>query len=86
MTVEPFRGTRCSCRPALSQTTTSFSDWDANSTSRLGDHRPRWRVLTVLFLVNTLGNLRGRHFLERWGFSAIAAVLAVLCAAIAVFR
>jgi hypothetical protein len=43
-------------------------------------------VLMGLFLLNTLGNLRGRHPLERWGFSAITAVLAVLCAAIAVYR
>lgn len=43
-------------------------------------------VLVGLFLLNTLGNLRGRHPLERWGFSAITAVLAVLCAAIAVYR
>jgi hypothetical protein len=43
-------------------------------------------ALTGLFLLNTLGNLRGRHPMERWGFSAITAVLAVLCAAIAVYR
>ena len=43
-------------------------------------------VLAGVFLLNTLGNLRGRHPLERWGFGAITAVLAVLCAAIAVYR
>ena len=43
-------------------------------------------VLVGLFLFNTLGNLRGRHPLERLGFSAITSGLAVLCAAIAVYR
>ncbi len=43
-------------------------------------------ALMMLFLLNTLGNLRGRHPLERWGFSAITTGLAVLCAAIAVCR
>ena len=43
-------------------------------------------VLAGVFLLNTLGNLQGRHPLERWGFSAITGLLAVLCAIIAVHR
>jgi hypothetical protein len=40
--------------------------------------------LTVLFALNTLGNLRGRHPLERWGASTMTALLSVSCALIAV--
>jgi hypothetical protein len=36
-----------------------------------------------LFVLNTLGNARGRHPLERWGAGTVTAVLAVLCAVIA---
>jgi hypothetical protein len=37
----------------------------------------------ALFVLNTLGNVRGRHPLERWGAGTVTAVLAVLCAVIA---
>jgi hypothetical protein len=40
--------------------------------------------LCGLFAVNTLGNLGGRHPVERWGMSAVTASLAVLCALLAV--
>ena len=33
----------------------------------------------LLFAVNTLGNLAGRHPLERWGMGTLTACLAVLC-------
>jgi hypothetical protein len=39
--------------------------------------------LAALFVLNTVGNVRGRHPLERWGAGSITAVLAVLCALIA---
>jgi hypothetical protein len=38
----------------------------------------------VLFAANTLGNLAGRHPAERWGMSAVTAVLTVLCALLAI--
>jgi hypothetical protein len=41
-------------------------------------------VLTGLFALNTLANLRGRHPAERWGASAVTATLVVLCTLIAV--
>jgi hypothetical protein len=52
---------------------------------RVEKGRPRtlW-CLVVLFAVNTVGNLRGRHPFERWGQGTVAALLAVLCALIAV--
>ncbi len=39
--------------------------------------------LAALFVLNTLGNARGRHPLERWGAGTVTATLAVLCALIA---
>jgi hypothetical protein len=33
----------------------------------------------LLFAVNTVGNLAGRHPLERWGMGALTASLSVLC-------
>jgi hypothetical protein len=36
-----------------------------------------------LFAVNTLGNLAGRHPLERWGMGALTACLTVLCVLLA---
>ena len=39
--------------------------------------------LAALFGLNTLGNSRGRHPLERWGASTVTAILAILCALIA---
>jgi hypothetical protein len=39
--------------------------------------------LAVLFGLNTLGNARGRHPLERWGAGAVTALLAVCCALLA---
>jgi hypothetical protein len=39
--------------------------------------------LAALFGLNTLGNARGRHPLERWGAAGITAALAILCALIA---
>jgi hypothetical protein len=38
----------------------------------------------VLFAVNTVGNLAGRHPLERWGMGALTACLAVLCVLLAI--
>jgi len=43
-------------------------------------------VLVGLFALNTLGNLAGRHLLERWGAGGITAVLTVACAYIAAAR
>ncbi len=43
-------------------------------------------VLVGLFALNTLGNLAGRHPVERWGAGGITAVLTILCAWIAVKR
>ena len=40
-------------------------------------------VFAALFAVNTLGNLAGRHPLERWGMGALTACLTVLCALLA---
>jgi hypothetical protein len=40
-------------------------------------------VFAVLFGVNTLGNLAGRHPLERWGMGALTACLTVLCVLLA---
>jgi hypothetical protein len=40
----------------------------------------------VLFALNTLGNLSGRHPVERFGAGALTAVLTVLCIAIALAR
>ena len=39
--------------------------------------------LAALFALNTLGNTRGRHPLERWGAGTVTAVLAILCAVLA---
>jgi hypothetical protein len=39
--------------------------------------------LAALFALNTLGNTRGRHPVERWGASTVTALLAVLCAVLA---
>jgi hypothetical protein len=39
--------------------------------------------LAALFVLNTLGNARGRHPLERWGAGSVTAVLAVLCVLLA---
>src|ERR1700709_48649 len=36
-------------------------------------------VFAALFAVNTLGNLAGRHPVERWGSGAVTACLTVLC-------
>jgi hypothetical protein len=43
-------------------------------------------VLAGLFALNTVGNLAGRHPVERWGAGGITAVLAILCAWIAATR
>jgi hypothetical protein len=43
-------------------------------------------VLVGLFALNTLGNLAGRHPVERWGAGGITAVLTVACAYIASTR
>ena len=40
-------------------------------------------VLAALFGVNTVGNLAGRHPVERWGMGALTLALAVLCALLA---
>lgn len=40
-------------------------------------------VVAALFAVNTLGNLAGRHPLERWGMGALTACLTVLCVLLA---
>ena len=40
-------------------------------------------VFAALFAVNTLGNLAGRHPLERWGMSALTACLTVVCVLLA---
>ena len=39
--------------------------------------------LTAVLVLNTLGNARGRHPVERWGAGAVTALLAVLCAVMA---
>jgi len=38
----------------------------------------------LLFAVNTVGNLAGRHPLERWGMGALTACLTVLCVLLAI--
>jgi hypothetical protein len=43
-------------------------------------------VLVGLFALNTVGNLVGRHPIERWGAGGITAVLTILCAWIAATR
>jgi hypothetical protein len=43
-------------------------------------------VLVGLFALNTVGNLAGRHPVERWGAGGITAVLTILCAWIAATR
>ncbi|NYJ07060.1 hypothetical protein [Petropleomorpha daqingensis] len=40
-------------------------------------------AFAALFAVNTLGNLAGRHPLERWGMGALTACLTVLCVLLA---
>jgi hypothetical protein len=40
--------------------------------------------LTAVLVLNTLGNARGRHPVERWGAGSVTALLAVLCAVMAV--
>jgi hypothetical protein len=39
--------------------------------------------LASLFALNTLGNARGRHPLERWGAGTVTAFLSILCAVMA---
>jgi uncharacterized membrane protein YhdT len=41
-------------------------------------------VFAALFAVNTLGNVAGRHPVERWGMGAITGCLTVLCVLLAV--
>src|SRR3954451_23694536 len=36
-------------------------------------------AFAVLFAVNTVGNLAGRHPVERWGLGTLTACLSVLC-------
>ncbi len=43
-------------------------------------------VLVGLFVLNTAGNMSGRHPIERWGMSGLTAALAVLCVLIALSR
>jgi hypothetical protein len=43
-------------------------------------------ALVGLFALNTVGNLAGRHPVERWGAGGITAVLTILCAVIALGR
>ncbi len=43
-------------------------------------------ALAGLFALNTVGNLAGRHPVERWGAGGTTAVLTVLCAWIALGR
>lgn len=43
-------------------------------------------VLVGLFALNTVGNLAGRHPVERWGAGGVTAVLTILCAWIAATR
>ena len=43
-------------------------------------------VLAGLFALNTLGNLAGRHPVERWGAGSTTALLTLLCAWIAIGR
>jgi hypothetical protein len=39
--------------------------------------------LTGTFVLNTFGNARGSHPIERWGAGTVTALLAVLCAVLA---
>ncbi len=39
--------------------------------------------LTAVLVLNTFGNVRGRHPVERWGAGIVTAVLALLCAVMA---
>jgi hypothetical protein len=41
-------------------------------------------VFAVLFALNTMGNLAGRHPVERWGMGALTACLTVLCVLLAI--
>ena len=41
-------------------------------------------IIAALFALNTIGNLAGRHPLERWGMGTLTAVLTVLCVLLAV--
>ena len=43
-------------------------------------------VLVGLFALSTVGNVAGRHPVERWGAGGITAVLTILCAWIAATR
>ena len=43
-------------------------------------------VLVGLFALNTVGNLTGRHPVERWGAGGITALLTILCAWVALGR
>ena len=43
-------------------------------------------ALVGLFALNTVGNLAGRHPVERWGAGGITATLTILCAWIALGR
>jgi hypothetical protein len=40
-------------------------------------------VLAVLFAVNTVGNLAGRHPVERWGMGGLTGCLTVVCVLLA---
>jgi hypothetical protein len=39
--------------------------------------------LSAVFVLNTLGNVRGRHPVERWGAGSVTALLAGLCTVLA---
>ena len=41
-------------------------------------------AIAVLFGINTVGNLAGRHPVERWGMGALTACLTVLCVLVAI--
>jgi hypothetical protein len=41
-------------------------------------------AFAALFALNTLGNLAGRHPVERWGMGAVTACLTVLCVLLAI--
>ena len=40
-------------------------------------------AMWVVLALNTLGNARGRHPVERWAAGTVTALLAVLCAVMA---
>jgi hypothetical protein len=40
-------------------------------------------TLAALFVLNTVGNIAGRHPVERWGMGGLTAALAVLCSLLA---